>query len=96
MISWVDQFLYNKKLYIKKKSNLPSIICLAEPAIECHISLEILARRLTLPGFNMEDNTEELRFQTLQTQRTKNKSQQRRAVKHVKTRDRPQKSKPPD
>ncbi|KAL6469112.1 hypothetical protein MHYP_G00226360 [Metynnis hypsauchen] len=71
----------------------------SEPAIECHISLESLTQRVTLPAVEMEEaqDTEELTYQSVPNQRTKSKSQpKRRSEFVVKARDPPQRSRPPD
>ncbi|KAJ8002191.1 hypothetical protein DPEC_G00177260 [Dallia pectoralis] len=68
------------------------------PVIECHISLEALAKRISPPELNMEDeDMEELRFQSLSKQRTKTQSKQKRgSTFFVKTKDRQHRSRPPD
>lgn len=70
----------------------------SEPAIGCRISLEALERRISLSELDMEDqDMEELRFQSLPKQRTNSQSNQKRGSTFlIKTRDQPQRSRPPD
>ncbi|KAL1006166.1 hypothetical protein UPYG_G00068740 [Umbra pygmaea] len=70
----------------------------SEPAIECRISLEVLAKKISPPELDMEDeDMEELRFQSLPKQRTKSQKKQKRGSEFfVKTKDQQQRSRPPD
>lgn len=74
------------------------VLCLTEPAIECRISVDALAKRISPPELDMKDeDMEELRFESLSKQRTKSQSKQKRGLaSFVKTRDLQQRSRPPD